>query len=196
MLFVLLMSLSFVQSYIAFAMRFFIGAFLERDTNQVKMFARNTWVGQKYFLRFSHTGFALICDKYIMEIFPKKCRGRVSAAGAMFWSFAAMLLTPFAYFLRNYSRRFLDESLRWLVANGKVDSATSYKKMATNSLTYYGLTLTSSTFARNRFLNYFLSCAVEFPGEKRQKIYLDFVPCHCLSVLNNICCAVSCGRNI
>ncbi|KAJ8319740.1 hypothetical protein KUTeg_001327 [Tegillarca granosa] len=33
-----------------------------------------------------------------------------------------------------------------------------------NSLTYYGLFLTSSTFAGDRFLNYFLSCLVELPS--------------------------------
>ncbi|KAJ8304388.1 hypothetical protein KUTeg_017971, partial [Tegillarca granosa] len=221
----LLLSISFVKSYIAHAvLRFLIGALLE--------------------------GFGLTSAIFMLEIFPKQCRGKVSASGAVFWSFSVMFLAPFGYLLRNYSWRylqittaltsiyglfnyyfydvrFLDESLRWLVANGKTDNAIKVVSRAarwnnvdpeepvkillqteqimhdeqprnkeiehlgdntaretgaveryniltivrhkivlktTNSLTYYGLTLTSSTLAGNRFLNYFLTSVVEFPG--------------------------------
>lgn len=219
-----------------------------------------------------------------LELFPKEIRGYMEVMGLVFWTTGIALITPLGYIFKDVSWRYLqitlaclsawslthwwllDESLRWLIANGKVEKAKALIQKAchinkknynevvtvsgfrdweiamkhgkhehmplsesaqngsyelqgsakiynsegvvtngtkiddslvpvkpkrvkkytvidlvksrrlfltslimwfawiTNSLTYYGIMLISSTLAGNRFLNFFLGSIVEYPA--------------------------------
>ncbi|KAL4237193.1 hypothetical protein ACF0H5_005573 [Mactra antiquata] len=205
-----------------------------------------------------------------LELVPKENRGIIEVIGLLFWTTGIAIITPIAYIFRNLSWRYLqiclaclsawsliewwliDESLRWLIANGKVKEAKriiqkacrlnkkEYNEVAaisgfqsyemhylsgkkkeiryengtemvtddqpltsdttspsnqynaatkqysvvdlvksrrlfiaslimwfawiTNSSTYYGLMLISSSLAGNRFLNFILGSIVEYPA--------------------------------
>ncbi|XP_052762013.1 organic cation transporter-like protein [Mya arenaria] len=75
------------------------------------------------------------------ETFPKECRHLTEVFALVVWTSSICIMSPIAYALRNVSWRylqitfalmsawsllqwwFLDESLRWLIANGKMDQA-------------------------------------------------------------------------
>ncbi|XP_060576174.1 organic cation transporter protein-like [Ruditapes philippinarum] len=205
-----------------------------------------------------------------LEIMPKGVRGYVEVFGLLFWTTGIAIITPVAYIFRNMSWRhfqtclaclsawaliewwLIDESLRWLIANGRVKEAKAIIKKAcklnkkdydevasvsgfqayemhsgieievqkdtkktpesdtevlttengiangmdknvvstktytaidlikskrlfltsiimwfawiTNSSTYYGIMLISSSLAGDRFLNFFLGSVVEYPA--------------------------------
>ncbi|XP_071170881.1 organic cation transporter-like protein [Mytilus edulis] len=101
--------------YVYIAMRFLTGATLE--------------------------GYSMTMYTYIFEMFPGKYRSYIGIFGAFWWSTNVITVTAFGYGLQNYSWRILhlalglmafinlfifwlcDESLRWLVANGKMKEA-------------------------------------------------------------------------
>ncbi|XP_052696616.1 organic cation transporter protein-like [Crassostrea angulata] len=187
-----------------------------------------------------------------LELFPEKTRFYAEAIGLFCWTTSLVMMAPIGYLMRDYSWRYLqivltgfslfsliqywvqDESLRWLVANGKKEAAdkvihkvarwnkvnyddlkiivdkrmasteqntqkadkngtttenTPQEKLAvekysivtilkhrrilitslimwftwvTNTVTYFGLTLTSTSLAGDRFFNFFLSAIVEY----------------------------------
>ncbi|XP_045216002.2 organic cation transporter protein-like isoform X1 [Mercenaria mercenaria] len=205
-----------------------------------------------------------------LELLPKGIRGYVEVFGLLFWTTGIAIITPVSYIFRNMSWRYLqiclaclsswaliewwliDESLRWLIANGRIKEAkaiiqkackrnnkdydeivsasgfrayemqsgivlevrkedvtpetesglltraengtvnTTNQKDAstkaytaidlikskrlfltsiimwfawiTNSSTYYGIMLISSSLAGDRFLNFFLGSIVEYPA--------------------------------
>ncbi|XP_062579258.1 organic cation transporter protein-like [Saccostrea cucullata] len=193
-----------------------------------------------------------------LEIFPAESRGFIVSIGSVAWSLSITSISLVAYLLRNLSWRYtmlaagiigshslatrwiLQESPRWLVANGRyeeakqwikraakwnkidpstiidefdselqsselqvlVDETTPYRKPETmceqtgkkrkeeklsvldifrhklilltsvivwiiwfvNSITYYGLFLTSGTMSGNMYLNFFLNGIVELPS--------------------------------
>ncbi|XP_052791504.1 organic cation transporter protein-like [Mya arenaria] len=210
-----------------------------------------------------------------LEMFPKEIRGYVEVLGLLFWTTGIAIVTPIAYIFRNISWRYfqiclaclsswsliewwlIDESLRWLIANGKYEEAKRIllkackmnkkdfkdvvagsgflehemksvkqhnkehggmnKKLLsnglspngmpqedakssikaytvidlvkskrlfissmilwfawmTNSLTYYGIMLISSSLAGNRFLNFFLGSVVEYPAAFMEYVMIN-----------------------
>ncbi|XP_062608365.1 organic cation transporter protein-like [Saccostrea cucullata] len=203
-------------------------------------------------------GAGLTLATLLLEIFPAESRGNVVSIGSVAWSLSISSISLVAYLLRNVSWRYtmlaagiigshslasrwiLQESPRWLVANGRyeeakqwikraakwnkidpsiiidefdselqsselqllVDETTVYNKPGTNdeqtgkkrkeerlsvldifrhkhilltsvivwivwfvnSITYYGLFLTSGTMSGNVYLNFFLNGIVEIPS--------------------------------
>ncbi|XP_048734855.2 organic cation transporter protein-like isoform X2 [Ostrea edulis] len=233
-IFILCLTTSFIPSYVGFAiLRFFTGVAIE--------------------------GLMLSSITMYVETLPEEWRFCSEVMGLVWWTTGIVLLTPLALLMQNYSWRYLqlllsllsvyslaeywlfDESLRWLMANGRLEEAEKVlrkaaemnkktfdniigdvkKKMAeletldgglekteilftepdvvivaynprntdvikysmltilkdrmillnsviiwfiwvTNSLTYYGLSLMSTTLYGNRFLNFFFLGAMEY----------------------------------
>ncbi|XP_022095073.1 uncharacterized protein LOC110981647 [Acanthaster planci] len=75
----------------------------------------------------------------IMEMFPPECRTLMGSLNNMFWGLGVITLTPIAYLLKNWRHMqlaisipcfmaiplwfVLDDSVRWLVAKGRLDEA-------------------------------------------------------------------------
>ncbi|XP_048734857.2 organic cation transporter protein-like [Ostrea edulis] len=233
-IFILCLTTSFIPSYVGFViLRFFTGVVVE--------------------------GLLLSSVTQYVETLPEEWRFCAEVMGLVWWTTGIVLLTPLALLMQNYSWRYLqlllsllsvyslaeywlfDESLRWLMANGRLEEAERVvrkaakmnkktfdtvisdvkKKMAaletldggqekteipftepdvvivaynprntdvkkysmltilkdrmvltnsviiwfiwvTNSLTYYGLNLISTTLYGNRFLNFFFLGAIEY----------------------------------
>lgn len=233
LLFVLCLVTSLIPSYMGFAvLRFFAGMTVE--------------------------GVLLSSVTLCVETLPMEWRFLAEVTGVVAWTTGLVMLTPLAYIMQTFSWRYLqlllallsvyslveywlfDESLRWLMANGRLDEAekvvrkaakmnkmsfdkvisivkakmdeiealdkengpilvasdsdvvietyipknTEVKKYSmvdilrdrlilinsiiiwfvwvTNSLTYTGLNLITPTLYGNRFLNFFLLCAIEY----------------------------------
>ncbi|XP_062595358.1 organic cation transporter protein-like [Saccostrea cucullata] len=217
-----------------------------------------------------------------LELWPERIRFYCEALGLFFWTTGLVIMAPIAYLLRDYSWRYLqialtcfslfsliqywvqDESLRWLVANGKKKEADrvirkvakwnkiSYeelskmveRKMAqtktipeqqtddektveeshesdsplvekysiitilrnktilaislimwftwvTNTVTYFGLTLTSTRLAGDRYLNFFLSSFVEYIAVILEYIMLRCLGRRTITVVFHAICGVS-----
>ncbi|ESO88057.1 hypothetical protein LOTGIDRAFT_126895, partial [Lottia gigantea] len=171
------------------------------------------------------TGYAILVEMLITDLRPL-----AGCLNGLSWTISLVALAPLGYLLQHFSWRyfqvtiivvmsyavlmicFMDESLRWLVANNKIQQAediiskmckankTEFSKSrlalhqqmakaktknelemvmgkwtpvnelqllkpkAINSVTYYGLFLTSSNLSGNRFFNYFLNAVVELPS--------------------------------
>ncbi|XP_050403562.1 organic cation transporter protein isoform X1 [Patella vulgata] len=93
-------------------------------------------------------GIVLTMATYAIEVYPTVYRRYVGVIGTFLWGICVIALTPFGYFLRMESWRtqqlafcsvslyviiqiiFLDESFRWLIANGKYDIALKNIKKA------------------------------------------------------------------
>ncbi|KAK6189117.1 hypothetical protein SNE40_005155 [Patella caerulea] len=93
-------------------------------------------------------GIVLTMATYAIEVYPTVYRRYVGVIGTFTWGICVIALTPFGYFLRMESWRtqqlafcsvslyviiqiiFLDESFRWLIANGKYDIALKNIKKA------------------------------------------------------------------
>ncbi|KAK3094647.1 hypothetical protein FSP39_004411, partial [Pinctada imbricata] len=93
-------------------------------------------------------GLGLSTYVVIIEMFPMEWRGFLAFIESVMWACCVSTLVMFAYFLRNYSWRYiqialalvsfhalfgywlLDESLRWLIANKRTDDATRIIKKA------------------------------------------------------------------
>ncbi|KAK6189119.1 hypothetical protein SNE40_005157 [Patella caerulea] len=93
-------------------------------------------------------GVVLTYATYSIEVYPTQYRRYVGVVGNVVWGICVVSMTPFGYFLRMESWRtlqlafcsvslyviivviFLDESFRWLVANGKYDIALKNIKKA------------------------------------------------------------------
>ncbi|XP_061174320.1 organic cation transporter protein-like [Saccostrea echinata] len=213
-------------------------------------FASNyaTLAAMKFVLGVFQQGMVMSGVVLFVELLPEQSRFYSSVIGFLTWSTGLIIMTAIAYLLQNYSWRYLqitltcfsflslfqywiqDESLRWLVANGKKKEAERIvrkvakwnkldyenlkknvkKRMAlrnkekeetdkmlaeqqqlhvvekysiitilrnksvlvisllmcftwvTNTLTYYGLILTATSLAGNRFLNFFFMACVEY----------------------------------
>lgn len=203
----------------------------------------------KFILGVLIPGMILPAGVFTLELFPEKTRFVCEIMGSMFWTTGLVIMSGIAYLLQDYSWRYLqivlscfsllsliqywvqDESLRWLIVNGKTKEvdrillkvsrwnkidyrelkANLKKKMNVSSkekpdyeeslldssnkltivekysfltilqnksvllisllvyfawftvtLTYYSLTLTSTSLVGNRFLNFFFSVCVEY----------------------------------
>ncbi|XP_061172477.1 organic cation transporter protein-like isoform X1 [Saccostrea echinata] len=214
-------------------------------------FASNyaTLAVMKFVLGVLQQGMVMSGVVFTLELFPEQGRFYSEVIGSCVWSTGLIIMSAIAYLLQNYSWRYLqitltcfsvlslfqywiqDESLRWLVANGKKKEVERIvrkvakwnkldyedlkknvkKKMAlrnkekeetdktllgeqqqlhvvekysiitilrnksvliisllmcftwvTNTLTYFGLTLTATSLAGNRFLNFFFMSCVEY----------------------------------
>ncbi|XP_033750920.1 solute carrier family 22 member 3-like isoform X2 [Pecten maximus] len=116
LLFVMSVSLTFVPTFVVFAiMRFVIGALQQ--------------------------GMGLAMSIITLEIVPQQYRGIVGAIGQFAWTAFVVILAGIGYFMRNLSWRYIqlatalvsvhalasywiiDESLRWLIANKRKDEA-------------------------------------------------------------------------
>ncbi|KAL5004747.1 hypothetical protein ScPMuIL_018203, partial [Solemya velum] len=114
--FILSIGISFSPNYIVYAiLRFLIGTTL--------------------------SGFGLTASILSLELFPRQNRGRFYSCGLFFWTTGCLLVVPISYLCKNISWRYLqlaltlvstyslikywliDESLRWLIANGKICQA-------------------------------------------------------------------------
>lgn len=203
----------------------------------------------KFILGVFQQGIVMSGSVFALELFPQKIRFICELSGSFVWTTGLLVFSALAYLLQNYSWRYLqitlscfsflsliqywvqDESLRWLIANGKtnevdkilhkvakwnklnygelkknvtrkiklsktkkpdveesllenVDKSLTVEKYSiltilqnksvllitmlmcftwvTNTLTYFGLTLTSTSLAGNRFLNFFFMACVEY----------------------------------
>ncbi|VDI68521.1 MFS transporter, OCT family, solute carrier family 22 (organic cation transporter), member 4/5 [Mytilus galloprovincialis] len=99
------------------------------------------YIAMKFLTGATLEGYGMTMYTYIFEMFPGKYRSYIGIFGAFWWSTNVITLTAFGYGLQNYSWRILhlalglmafinlfifwlcDESLRWLVANGKMKEA-------------------------------------------------------------------------
>lgn len=203
----------------------------------------------KFILGLLLQGMMLPGAVFTIELFPEDTRFWCELFGALFWTTGLCIMSAIAYLMQSYSWRYLqialscfsllsliqykfqDESLRWLMVNGKTKEVDRVlhkvakwnkldylelrrnvmKKMEvfneekldveesllelkyesltvekysiftilrnksvllisllmcfawmTDSLTYFSLTLTSTSLAGNRFLNFFLSACMEY----------------------------------
>ncbi|XP_021349842.1 solute carrier family 22 member 6-A-like, partial [Mizuhopecten yessoensis] len=113
----------FIPTFTGFAiMRFLIGAFQQ--------------------------GLAMTRPAMMLELFPKEVRYLTEVAALFAWTTSAVVMTPIVYFLRDLSWRYLylvltltsaysvlgywiyDESVRWLLTNGKTAKAMTILKKA------------------------------------------------------------------
>lgn len=203
----------------------------------------------KFILGVIQQGLVMSSSVFTLELFPEKTRFLCELTGSFVWTTGLLIMSAIAYMLRDYSWRYLqitlscfsvlsliqywiqDESLRWLIVNGKikeverilhkvakwnklnygelkknvarkmkfsktdksdvedlllenVEKSFTVEKYSiltilqnksvllitilmcftwiTNTLTYFGLTLTATSLAGNRFLNFFLMACVEY----------------------------------
>ncbi|XP_055998240.1 organic cation/carnitine transporter 2-like [Ostrea edulis] len=217
-----------------------------------------------------------------LELFPQSTRFYMESLGLFFWTTGLVIMAPIAYLLRHYSWRYLqialtcfslfslvqywvqDESLRWLLANGKTEESERIirkvakwnkinyadlkkivdRRMArdqkdtqqadteenkehgqvssdmlvvekysiltvlrsktifiislimwftwvTNTVTYFGLTLTSTSLAGDRFLNFFLSAVVEYIAAILEYIMLRCLGRRTITIVFHAICGVS-----
>ncbi|XP_053379646.1 organic cation transporter protein-like [Mercenaria mercenaria] len=86
-------------------------------------------------------GTGLTVSLLLIEMVPTESRGKIEVCGLLFWTTGIAIVTPIAYIFRNLSWRYLqiclaclsswsliewcliDESLRWLIANGRIKEA-------------------------------------------------------------------------
>ncbi|KAJ8316721.1 hypothetical protein KUTeg_005727, partial [Tegillarca granosa] len=116
-LFGITLGLAFIQSYTAFAvLRFFVG------------------------------GLGLTSAILMIEMLPMQSRYIPECLGLTTWTTGVCLVAVFGYFMRNLSWRYMqialamviDESVRWLIANGKIKEAERIIRKAArwNRITY------------------------------------------------------------
>ncbi|RUS83797.1 hypothetical protein EGW08_008455 [Elysia chlorotica] len=161
-------------------------------------------------------GFMVTQYIMLMELLPTEDRTLTGLVGTSLWVLSVLSLVPVAYTFLGYSWRtlqlaygltslacvfllFMDESLRWLLANRRAKRAErvmrkacalngkSYQgllkavlrddrmalngkgftrclKLMVNSLTYYGITLLSTSLAGDPYINFLIGALLEVPS--------------------------------
>uniref|UniRef100_A0A8W8IAR6 Uncharacterized protein n=1 Tax=Magallana gigas TaxID=29159 RepID=A0A8W8IAR6_MAGGI len=107
-------------------------------------------------ISFVTEGFLLSSVTLCVETVPMEYRFLAEVAGITAWTTGLVMLTPLAYIMKAFSWRYL----QLLLALLSVYSLVEY--WVTNSLTYTGLNLITPTLYGNRFVNFFLLCAIEY----------------------------------
>ncbi|KAJ8316408.1 hypothetical protein KUTeg_006422 [Tegillarca granosa] len=128
-IFAIALAMAFAPNFLTFAiLRYLVGTFQQV---RIQYSVGVTTVKREYLSHATFSGIVMTNTVMVLEMLPREYRYIGHTFGAFAWTTGVVLLAPIGYLFRNTSWRYmqltlalvLEESVRWVVANGKSKEA-------------------------------------------------------------------------